>query len=61
MSAQVITPVLSGVFLDMNMRTLFPYATVFVALAFVTMFFVRHGDSKPEAEEVALSAMGGDD
>ena len=61
MSAQVITPMLSGVLLDMNMRTLFPYATVFVALAFLTMFFVRHGDAKPEAKEVALSAMGGDD
>ena len=61
MSAQVITPVLSGVFLDMNMRTLFPYAAFFVALAFVTMFFVRHGDAKPDAKQVALDAMGGDD
>ncbi len=61
MSAQVITPVLSGVFLDMNMRTLFPYATVFVALAFLTMFFVRHGDSRPDAKQVALDAAGGDD
>ncbi len=61
MSAQVITPVFSGVFLDISMRTLFPYATVFVALAFLTMFFVRHGDSKPEAKEVALSAAGGDE
>ena len=61
MSAQVITPMLSGVFLDINMRTLFPYAAIFVALAFLTMFFVRHGDAKPEAKEVALSAMGGDD
>ncbi len=61
MSAQVITPILSGVFLDMNFRTLFPYAAVFVALAFVTMFFVRHGDSKPEAKQVALDAAGGGD
>ena len=61
MSAQVITPVLSGVFLDMNMRTLFPYAAIFVALAFFTMFFVRHGDAKPEATSVMLDAMGGDD
>ena len=61
MSAQVITPVLSGVFLDMNMRTLFPYAAIFVAFAFVTMFFVRHGDAKPEAKAVMLDAMGGDD
>ncbi len=61
MSAQVITPVLSGVFLDMNMRTLFPYAAIFVGLAFFTMFFVRHGDAKPEAKSVMLDAMGGDD
>ena len=61
MSAQVITPIFSGVFLDMSFRTLFPYATVFVALAFFTMLFVRHGDAKPEATQVALAAMGGDD
>ncbi len=61
MSAQVITPILSGVFLDINFRTLFPYAAIFVALAFVTMLFVRHGDAKPEAKAVALDAMGGDD
>jgi MFS family permease len=61
MAAQVVTPILSGVFLDLNFRTLFPYATVFVALAFLTMFFVRHGDSKPDAAQVALDAAGGDD
>ena len=61
MSAQIATPVLSGALMDINMRTLFPYAAVFVALAFVTMFFVRHGDAKPEAKQVALDAMGGDD
>ena len=33
------------------MRVLFPYAAVFTALAFVTMLFVRHGDSKPEAKK----------
>ncbi len=61
MSAQVVTPILSGVFLDLNFRSLFPYATVFVALAFVTMLFVRHGDAKPDAKQVALDAAGGDD
>ena len=61
MAAQVVTPILSGVFLDMSFRTLFPYATFFVALAFVTMFFVRHGDAKPEAASVILDAVGGDD
>ena len=46
MAAQVLTPFLSGLFMDhIGMTTLFPYATVFVALAFVTMLFVKHGDS----------------
>ena len=61
MSAQVITPVLSGALMDINTRTLFPYAALFVALAFVTMFFVRHGDAKPDAKQVALDAAGGGD
>ncbi len=47
MAAQTITPMLSGLFMDhVSMTTLFPYASVFVGLAFVTMLFVRHGDSK---------------
>lgn len=51
MAAQVATPMLSGLLMDrMGMRVLFPYAAVFTALAFVTMLFVRHGDSKPEAK-----------
>ncbi len=54
MAAQTVTPILSGVFLDINMKTLFPYATIFVALAFVTMLMVRHGDSKPTDKREAL-------
>lgn len=51
MAAQVATPMLSGLLMDrMGMQVLFPYAAVFTALAFVTMLFVRHGDSKPEAK-----------
>ena len=47
MSAQIITPVLSGFLMDkMGMTILFPYAAFFVALALVTMLMVRHGDSK---------------
>ncbi len=61
MSAQVVTPILSGVFLDLSFRTLFPYAAFFVALAFITMLFVRHGDARPEAASVVLDAMGGED
>lgn len=48
MAAQIITPVLSGALLEfVGYRSLFPYAAVFMALAFVTMTAVRHGDSKP--------------
>ena len=51
MAAQVATPMLSGLLMDrMGMHVLFPYAAVFTALAFVTVLFVRHGDSKPEAK-----------
>ena len=47
MAAQIVTPIFSGYLMDqMGMVVLFPYAAIFVALAFVTMVFVRHGDTK---------------
>ena len=47
MSAQIATPMLSGLLMDkMGMTVLFPYAAIFVALAFLTMFLVKHGDAK---------------
>ena len=50
MAAQTLTPILSGLLMDTKgMTTLFPYATVFLVLAFLTMFFVKHGESKAEA------------
>ncbi len=62
MAAQVVTPILSGIFLDIRFTTLFPYATVFVALAFVTMLFVRHGDVKPAVVKDKMEYLaGGDD
>ena len=39
---------------------LFPYAAIFVALAFVTMFFVKHGDAKIVAKK-GLEALDIDD
>lgn len=55
MSAQIITPILSGFLLGhVSYRTLFPYAAIFSALAFVTMSFVKHGDSRPEKKAHAL-------
>lgn len=48
MSAQVITPILSGFLLEkISYRTLFPYAVVFSTLSFCTMQMVKHGDVKP--------------
>ena len=47
MAAQVVTPIAAGALLrNVGYWTLFPYAALFVALSFVTMLFVRHGDSK---------------
>ena len=52
MAAQVVTPVLSGWLLKhVGYTTLFPYAAFFVACSFVTMCFVRHGDSKVAAKK----------
>ena len=63
MTAQIITPMLSGFFMDMDgigMTVLFPYAAIFSGLALVTMAFVKHGDSKPE-EKKGLEALDIDD
>ena len=57
MSAQIVTPMLSGFFMDMDgigMTILFPYAAVFAALAFVTMSMVKHGDNRPEKKKTVL-------
>ena len=52
MAAQVITPIFSGFLMDqMGMVVLFPYAALFAGLAFVTMFFVKHGDAKVVAKK----------
>ncbi len=56
MAAQILTPILSGWFLEIDYRLLFPYGAVFVALAIVTMLFVKHGDSKPMPKAGALES-----
>ena len=57
MAAQVLTPILSGQLLEkVGYYTLFPYAAAMVALSFVTMLFVRHGDSRPQAPASRLEA-----
>lgn len=56
MSAQIITPMLSGALMDIigSMRVLFPYATIFVIGSFITMLFVKHGDNKVEDKKSVL-------
>ncbi len=63
MSAQVLTPILSGAIMDLagNMLPLFPYACVCASLAFVTMIFVKHGDSKPIKKKSLLENFDVDD
>lgn len=52
MAAQVVTPVLAGTLMKhISYQILFPYAAAFVALSFVTMCFVRHGDSKADVKK----------
>ena len=62
MSAQVITPILSGILLEnVSYRTLFPYSVAFSVLAFITMTQVKHGDSKPLQKKSVLENFDVDD
>ncbi|MBR2044444.1 MAG: MFS transporter [Clostridia bacterium] len=57
MAAQITTPLLSGLIIDnssFGYLTLFPYAVIFSALSFITMLFVKHGDSKPQTKKSLL-------
>ena len=61
LAAQALTPTVSGIFMDkVAMTSLFPYASIFVGLAFFTMMFVKHGDSKVVAKK-GLEAFDNDD
>lgn len=52
MAAQIVTPVLSGLFIKWwGYEILFPYAVFFSVASFITMRFVRHGDSKPDSKQ----------
>lgn len=52
MLAQVITPMLAGSLMKtIGYEILFPYAAAFVIMSFVTMHFVRHGDSKADVKK----------
>ena len=61
MAAQTLTPMVSGFLMDkLGMGVLFPYSALFVAGSFVTMLFVKHGDSKVVAKK-GLEALDIDD
>lgn len=59
MSAQIVAPIVSGFLYDaFGMRhVFFTFGAVFVALAFITMFFVKHGDAKVVNNKSALEQL----
>lgn len=62
MAAQVITPILSGWFLQyVSYMTLFPYAVIFSVLALITMSQVKHGDSIGTEKKSLLEHLDIDD
>ena len=62
MSAQVITPILSGFLLEhISYRVLFPYAVFFTILAFICMTQVKHGDARPIRKKSLLENFDVDD
>ena len=62
MSAQIVTPILSGFLLEnVSYRTLFPYSCIFAVLAFITMSMVKHGDVKPIAKKSVLESFDVED
>lgn len=61
MSAQIVTPIVAGALMEhISYETLFPYAAFFMAVALITMQFVKHGDSK-EGIKKGLEAFDVDD
>lgn len=62
MAAQILTPILSGFLLEqVGYWTLFPYAVLFVGIAFCTMCGVRHGDSRPVTPKDKLEMLDVED
>lgn len=52
MSAQIVTPILCGALLRyVGYWIFFPYACVFMVLAFLTMQFVKHGDGNVQVKK----------
>ena len=52
MAAQIITPIAAGFLIDkIDYKVLFLYSAIFVFLSFITMCFVKHGDTKIERKK----------
>lgn len=61
MTAQIITPIIGGSILEfVGYKMIFLYSAIFAFISFVTMCFVRHGDTKIERKK-GLEAFDVDD
>ena len=62
MTAQAITPIVGGAILDNTSNDqkglLFVYGICCIAVAFVTMFFTKHGDNRPERKKKVIEYFG---
>ncbi|HIY98784.1 MAG TPA: MFS transporter [Firmicutes bacterium] len=62
MTAQAITPIVGGAILDHTgddqKGLLFVYGIACIAVAFVTMFFTKHGDNRPERKKKVIEYFG---
>ena len=62
MTAQAITPIVGGAILDHTgddqKGLLFVYGIACIAVAFVTMFFTKHGDNRPERKKKVVEYFG---
>ena len=65
MTAQAITPIIGGAILDHVAQgqegMLFVYGICCIAVAFVTMFFTKHGDNRPERKKKVIEYFGEED
>ena len=64
MTAQAVTPYLSGLIMDANPgkeNLIFVYGVCCIAMAFVTMFFTKHGDNRPEKKKKTIEYFADED
>ncbi len=64
MTAQAITPIIGGAILDATEAKglpgglLFVYGIACIAVSFITMFFTKHGDNRPERKKKVVEYFG---